>query len=136
MGNKTTGGMIDLDECFLSANVKIKNCNVDLTANTQFNTLPWVFRTWFQQTTVWVNGISLDVSDLHNPETSYIKLQTCDSYDEDKDIGANNIGYFDTLEGNADGHVNMNDNKGLVYKRTLFAQSASVQVIDKPFLTF
>ena len=93
---KTTGGLIDLDKCFLLGKIKIKYNDDDLQTNMQINTLPWPFQTWALQLKAFVNGVSIDVADLHNTETSYVKSLTRYTYYENEDIKEINLGQLDT----------------------------------------
>lgn len=83
---KTTGGLIDTDKCFSSVKIDIKSGANPLSINKQFNVLPWPLRTWFSQVNVLVNGISINVDDLHNMETDYVKNLTRDVVFENEDV--------------------------------------------------
>ena len=91
--NDTT--VIDLNDCYFHANLKIHYNNADMHVHSRFNILPWPLQLWWSQMSIEIEGVPLEMADMHNIYTNYLKTLTRDSIYENI-----NFGILDTAAAN------------------------------------
>lgn len=52
---------------------------MNMHANSRFNVLPWPFRLWWLQPITEMEGVPLNMADIHNVYTNYMKSLTRDA---------------------------------------------------------
>lgn len=108
-----TGSLIYLPNSYLSAYLKVKYGDANLTALTRLNYLPNLLNTWASSVNFFVNGVNIGITSSFNVKMSYILNLFRIGMNKRKDLAGIHLGWLNTLDsGTNNGNTSLN--KGLV----------------------
>lgn len=70
--SKMTGGLMYLPGCYLSADVRVKWGNTNLSNGTNYNYTSYPLNTWAKQIQLTVNDVNIGIAHSFNQEISYL----------------------------------------------------------------